>query len=78
MKDAMALLATICCDAAGLPTAQSLDPKKLAAIAEQIPTAKLLAAADAALGSIRWLNVNADARLLAEKIVTELAPATNG
>ncbi|MFZ2493926.1 MAG: DNA polymerase III subunit [Thermoanaerobaculia bacterium] len=72
LKDAFALLGTICCDAAGLPAAESLDPKKLSEISERIPREKLLAAADASLAAIRWMNVNADARLLAEKVVAEL------
>lgn len=72
-KDAIALLATICCDAAGLPPSESLDPKKLTEIRTHIRPERLLATADAALAAIRALNVNADARLLVEKVVAELA-----
>jgi hypothetical protein len=37
-----------------------------------IPRERLLAAADTAMAAIRWLAVNADTRLLAEQIVSEL------
>ena len=37
-----------------------------------IPRERLLAAADACVGAIRWLGVNADVRLLAEQIVAAL------
>ena len=73
IKDALALVATILCDVVALDPDESLDPKKLAAIRESIPSEKLLAAADTALASIRWLNVNADTRLLAESVVAALA-----
>lgn len=73
VKDAIALLATILSDVVGLDPAESLDPKKLADIAAAIPRERLLAAADVALGAIRWLNVNADSRLLVEQVVAELA-----
>lgn len=73
IKDALALVGTILCDAVALDPQESLDPKKLAAIRESIPNEKLLAAADTALASIRWLNVNADTRLLAESVVAALA-----
>lgn len=79
VKDAIALLGSILCDAVALDPAESLDPKKLAEIRERIPRERLLAAADAAMAAIRWLNVNADARLLAESVVAALAaePASN-
>jgi DNA polymerase III delta prime subunit len=72
VKDAIALLATVLCDVVGLDTRESLDPKKLTAIRERIPSGKLLAAADAAMAAIRWTTVNADMRLLAESVVAEL------
>jgi DNA polymerase III delta prime subunit len=71
-KDAIAALGTVLCDAVGLDPRESLDPRKLAAIREAIPPEKLLAAADAAMAAIRWLNVNADVRLLVESVVAEL------
>ena len=73
IKDALALVGTILCDVVALDPKESLDPKKLAAIREAIPSDKLLAAADTAMASIRWLNVNADTRLLAESVVAALA-----
>jgi DNA polymerase III delta prime subunit len=73
VKDAMALLGTILCDVVALEPAESLDPARLREIREHIPTEKLLAAADASMAAVRWLNVNADVRLLAESIVAELA-----
>lgn len=73
IKDALALAGTIFCDIVALDPKESLDPKKLAAIREAIPHDKLLAAADTAMASIRWLNVNADTRLLAESVVAALA-----
>lgn len=72
-KDAFALLGAILCDVVALDAKQSLDPKKLTEVREQIPREKLLAAADASMAAIRNLNVNADVRLLAEAIVAELA-----
>lgn len=71
-KDAIALLGAILCDAVALDPAESLDPQKLADIREHIPRERLLAAADAAMGAIRWLNVNADTRLLVEQVVAAL------
>ena len=73
VKDAIALLGAILCDAVALDPKESLDPKKLAEIRERIPRERLLAAADAAMAAIRWLTVNADARLLVETIVAEIA-----
>ena len=71
-KDALALTGAILCDVVGLDPAESLDPTKLAEIREKIPLENLLAAADAALSAVRWLNVNADVRLLAENVVAAL------
>ena len=73
VKDAIALLGTVLCDVVALDPRESLDPKKLAEIRERIPAPKLLAAADTAMAAIRWVNVNADVRLLAESVVAELA-----
>ena len=72
-KDAIALLASICCDVVALEPSESLDPKKLAEIRERIPREKLLDAADTALAAIRWFVVNVDVRLMAEQIVSKLA-----
>jgi DNA polymerase III delta prime subunit len=72
VKDAIALLGAILCDAVALDPAESLDPKKLADIREHIPRERLLAAADASMAAIRWLGVNADVRLLAESVVATL------
>jgi hypothetical protein len=73
VKDALACLGTVLCDAVGLEASESLDPRKLAEIRERIPREKLLAAADTVMASIRWLGVNADVRLLAESVVAALA-----
>lgn len=67
VKDAIALLGAILCDVV------SSDEGKLAEIRERIPREKLLAAADNAMAAIRWLLVNADARMLAETVVAALA-----
>jgi len=72
VKDAIALLGAILCDAVALDPRESLDPQKLADIAEHIPRERLLAAADAAMAAIRWVTVNADVRLLAESVVATL------
>ncbi len=72
VKDAIALLGSILCDVVALDPAESLDPTKLLEIREHIPRERLLAAADAAMAAIRWLNVNADVRLLAESVVAAL------
>ena len=72
-KDAVALLGAILCDAVSLEPAESIVPDQLEAIRAAIPRERLLAAADAALAAIRWLQVNADVRLLAESVVAELA-----
>ena len=67
VKDAIALLGATLCDAA------AQESGKLAEIRERIPREKLLAAADSAMAAIRWLGVNADARMLAESVVANLA-----
>ena len=72
VKDAIALLAAILCDVVALDPAESLDPRKLEEIRAAIPRAHLLAAADTAMAAIRWLAVNADARLLVEQVVSRL------
>lgn len=72
VKDAIALLGAILCDVVALDPGESLDGKKLAEIRERIPREKLLAGADAAMAAIRWLGVNADARLLVEQVVAAL------
>jgi len=60
VSDAMALLGQVLCDA----------------VAGRVPLAidhgKLLAAADAVTAAIRWLTVNADARMLVEQALAEL------
>ncbi len=71
-KDALALLGAILCDAVAIDPDQSLDAGKLAEIRDRIPRERLLAAADSAMAAIRALNVNADARLLAEQVVAAL------
>lgn len=72
VKDALALLGAILCDVVALDPKESLDPKKLTEIREHIDREKLLAGADAAMAAIRWLNVNADVRLLAESVIAAL------
>jgi len=71
-KDAIALLGAILCDVVALDPSESLDGKKLAEIRERIPRERLLAAADASMAAIRWLGVNADARLVVEQVVAAL------
>ena len=68
VKDAIALLGAVLCDA----IAAEDGDEKLAAIRENIPRERLLAAADTAMNAIRWLGVNADSRLLVEQVVAEL------
>jgi len=60
VSDAVALLGKILCDAVAgrLPLSIEHD--------------RLLAAADATTNAIRWLNVNADARMLVEQALAEL------
>lgn len=72
VKDAIALLGAILCDVVALDPSESIDGRKLAEIRERVPREKLLAAADIAMGAIRWLGVNADARLLVEQVVAAL------
>jgi DNA polymerase III delta prime subunit len=72
VKDALALLASICCDVVALDAAESVEPAKFAEVREKLSPERLLAASDAALSAIRWLGVNADVRLLAEGVVAEL------
>ena len=71
-KDAIALVGAILCDVVALDPSESLDGKKLAEIRERIPRERLLAAADSAMAAIRWLGVNADARLVVEQVVAAL------
>jgi DNA polymerase-3 subunit delta' len=73
VKDAIAALGTVLCDVVGLDPQASIDPKKLSEIRERIPRERLLAAADTSMAAIRWLTVNADARLLVEQVVAALA-----
>jgi DNA polymerase III delta prime subunit len=73
IKDSLALLGSVLCDVIALDPKESLNPRKLSEIREHIPHGKLLAAADQAMAAIRWLGVNADTRLLAEMVVSELA-----
>src|SRR5437763_1592233 len=60
VSDAMALLGQVLCDA----------------VAGRVPLAiehdRLLAAADATTAAVRWLTVNADARMLVEQALAEL------
>jgi len=72
LKDAIALLGAILCDAVALDPTESLDARKLAEIRERIPRERLLAAADACMAAIRWLGVNADGKLLVEQVVAAL------
>ncbi|HEX7152804.1 MAG TPA: AAA family ATPase [Thermoanaerobaculia bacterium] len=72
VKDALALMGSVFIDIVALDPKESVDPKKLEDVRAKIPTEKLLAAADTALGAIRWLGVNADSRLLAEQVVAAL------
>jgi DNA polymerase III delta prime subunit len=72
-KDAIALLATVLCDVVALEPRESLDPRKLSEVRQQIAADRLLAAADTAMAAIRWLTVNADVRLLAESVIATLA-----
>jgi DNA polymerase III delta prime subunit len=72
VKDAMALTATLFCNAVALNDEQAIDPKKLAAIRERVPSERLLASADALMTGIRALNVNADARMVVEQAIALL------
>lgn len=72
VKDAIALLGAILCDVVALDPSESLDGRKLSEIRERIPRERLLAAADSSMAAIRWLGVNADARLVTEQVVAAL------
>jgi DNA polymerase-3 subunit delta' len=60
VSDAVALLGKILCDAVAGRLPLSIERERL------------LAAADATTAAIRWLNVNADARMLVEQALAEL------
>ena len=60
VSDAVALLGKVLCDAVAGRFPLSIEK------------AKLLAAADATTAAIRWLTVNADARMLVEQALAEL------
>jgi len=61
VSEAMALL--------GIVLTEAVASGRFAAI----PTERLLAAADATMASMRWLTVNADARMLVEQALAQLA-----
>lgn len=60
VSDAVALLGKVLCDAVAGRVPLSIEREKL------------LAAADSTTTAIRWLNVNADARMLVEQALAEL------
>jgi len=60
VSDAIALLGKVLCDAVAGRVPLSIEHEKL------------LAAADATTAAIRWLSVNADARMLVEQALAEL------
>jgi DNA polymerase III subunit delta' len=60
VNDAIATLGRVLCDAVAGRVPLSIEPERL------------LAAADASLGAIRWLAVNADPRMLVEQALSEL------
>jgi len=60
VSDALALLGQVLCDAVAGRVPLAIDHEKL------------LAAADATTAAIRWLTVNADARMLVEQALSEL------
>ncbi|MDP9361453.1 MAG: AAA family ATPase [Acidobacteriota bacterium] len=60
VSDAVALLGKVLCDAVAGRVPLSIERERL------------LAAADATTAAIRWLNVNADARMLVEQALAEL------
>lgn len=72
VKDALALLGMILCDAMALSPEESIEPDKLSEIGARISRERLLAAADASMAAVRWVNVNADSKMLAESIVAAL------
>lgn len=62
VSDAIALLGSILCDAAA---------GRMASI-QNVSGTRLLAAADGVMTALRWLSVNADARLMVEQALAEL------
>jgi hypothetical protein len=64
--DAMALLGTILCRAVAAPD------ERMQRLRDSVGSERLLAAADAVTSNIRWLTVNADARLLVEQGLSKL------
>lgn len=60
VSDAMALLGNVLCEAVASNRFPSLPPEKL------------LAAADGTMAAMRWLTVNADARMLVEQALAQL------
>lgn len=67
VNDAIALLGTILCDAAA-GRVKNVD----------LDTGRLLAAADGTMAALRWLIVNADARLLVEQALASLVSEESG
>jgi len=65
VKSAIALAGDVLAEAAA-------DGDELAALREKAGREKILAAADGMLAAIRWLGVNADARLLVEQALAAL------
>jgi DNA polymerase-3 subunit delta' len=60
VSDAMALLGNVLCEAVADNRFPSIEPERL------------LAAADATMAAMRWLTVNADARMLVEQALAQL------
>lgn len=60
VSGAVALLGKVLCDAVAARVPLSIEPERL------------LAAADATTNAIRWLSVNADARMMVEQALAEL------
>ena len=65
VKSAIALAGDVLAEAAG-------DSEELAELTARVGREKLLAAADGMLNAVRWLGVNADARLLVEQALAAL------
>ena len=65
VKSAIALAGDVLAQAAA-------DGRELAALRDKVGREKILAAADGMLAAIRWLGVNADARLLVEQALSAL------
>jgi DNA polymerase-3 subunit delta' len=65
VKSAIALAGDVLAEAAA-------DGQELAVLREKVGREKILAAADGMLAAIRWLGVNADARLLVEQALSAL------